>query len=85
MTFQEKLRRLLEDHNRAAFARRVGISATTLNNYALRGTQPLAKKALKIARTLHVEFDWLIDDSRDWPPKWVNKSEPSEMTEAAAA
>ncbi|MEA2707997.1 MAG: hypothetical protein QOF78_598 [Phycisphaerales bacterium] len=83
MTFHEKLRRLMEDRNRSAVARRVGVSVTTFNNYCTRDVQPLAENALRIARALNVSLEWLLDDARGWPPVWTNHE--AQLAESAPA
>ncbi len=75
MIFNEKLRRLLEDRNRVAVARRAGMAATSLGNYLNRGSVPSISIAVRIAHALNVSVGWLVDDSQGWPPAWTNAPE----------
>ncbi|MGE5607686.1 MAG: helix-turn-helix domain-containing protein [Bacillota bacterium] len=72
MNFTEKLRRLTEDRNKAELARKAGLKPTTISDYVSKEYVPRADIALKMARVLEVPVDWLIDDSRDWPPPKAN-------------
>lgn len=71
MTFQEKLRRRVDELglNMARAARLVGLPSTAISAYlAKKDSIPRADIALKIARALDVPLEWLVDDSAEWPP-----------------
>lgn len=73
MTFHDKLRRLVQDMNKSAVARRAGISPQAIDSYVRLGNVPLIDSAVRLARALGVDIAWLIDDERDWPPVRVER------------
>lgn len=77
MTFTQKLARLTEDRHKVRISRRAGLAPTTVSNYLNRGSMPGADVAFRLARALNVSVEWLLDDSQDWPPVWVNAPEPT--------
>lgn len=83
MTFREKLRRLTEDMHKAKVARRAGMGQPQFHEY-LQGVTPRIDTAARIARALHVDVGWLIDDAREWPPVRVETSDPTPASSAAA-
>ncbi|HEX4055989.1 MAG TPA: helix-turn-helix transcriptional regulator [Tepidisphaeraceae bacterium] len=68
MTFQEKLKRLTEDYHRSRLSLRAGLPPNAISDYVNKGHLPSASIALRIAKVLNVSVEWLIDDTRDWPP-----------------
>ena len=68
LTFTEKLKRLMEEQNKAQIARRAGLSPTAIHDYLTRGYMPAADSALRLARALGVGVEWLVDSEQDWPP-----------------
>lgn len=66
MDWQKKIRRLLENQNASALAESVGLHKSAIRDAANSGRMPRADKALKIARALGVDTDWLFDDSLGW-------------------
>lgn len=66
--FRRKLRGLLLGQNIRAIARESGIPRTTLQGLLNSNRQPHASTVQRIARALHVDVGWLLDDSRRWPP-----------------
>lgn len=85
MTFHEKLCRLGETMNKAAISRRAGLPPTAFSSYLAKPeTVPRGDIALRFARALNVDLYWLLDDSRGWPPVWVNHS-ARKRTAATAA
>lgn len=68
MTFAEKLIKLIGEDSRARIARKAALQPSILNNYVNRGSAPMARAALQLARALSVPLDWLIDDAQEWPP-----------------
>jgi transcriptional regulator with XRE-family HTH domain len=72
MNLHEKLERLTEDRNKAAVSRRAGLPMNAMSDYLNKGHRPSVGKVFRIARALFVSVEWLLDDSRGWPPVWVN-------------
>ncbi|HZK80617.1 MAG TPA: helix-turn-helix transcriptional regulator [Humisphaera sp.] len=68
MTFAEKLAKLTEDKRKNVVAERAKIAPRAISDYLSKGTQPGAETALRLARVLRVDVDWLIDEEQDWPP-----------------
>lgn len=71
MNFREKLKLLGGQVNKAEKARSVGLPATMISTYIAKGSIPRGDIALKMARALDVPVDWLLDDSKDFPPPKV--------------
>ena len=67
MTFQRKLKLLMEDRKRGAIAKRVGIHPISLAGYINRGVTPSAEVVVRLARALEVDVGWLIDETRELP------------------
>jgi transcriptional regulator with XRE-family HTH domain len=68
MDFWEKLSKRAEGVNKARVSRAVGLPPNAISSYLAKRSVPRADIALKIARALGVPLDWLLDDSKDWPP-----------------
>lgn len=69
MTFAEKLKRLTEDRIKSVICRRAGLPPTAINDYISKSsTKPSAIYAMRLARALDVDLEWLIDDAQEWPP-----------------
>ncbi len=68
MKLSEKLSALLNGKDRAEVASKCGVTASSLNNYLYRNSEPASSTALKLARALNVPMEWLIDDEQNWPP-----------------
>jgi transcriptional regulator with XRE-family HTH domain len=66
--FTEKLARLTAEGNKTLIAKAAGLPPTAISNYINRGYIPRADTALRIAETLKVPVEWLINDDEDWPP-----------------
>lgn len=85
MTVNEKLSRLGTKLNKAEISRRAGLAPTAYSAYALsKGTIPRADIALRLARSIGVSVEWLIDDRQEWPPVWVNYPDATETATSAA-
>lgn len=69
MTFGEKVARLLSEQQRTQrwLAREVKTSPNTISKVA-NGGDTSYRTALRIARVLEVDANWLLDDNMDWPP-----------------
>lgn len=72
MTFQEKLERLCEDRFKNRVSVRAGLTPTAISTYIAKGYMPRADTALRLARTLGVSLEWLIDETQAWPPVRVD-------------
>jgi transcriptional regulator with XRE-family HTH domain len=71
VTFAEKIVRWIAEKgvSRAALAKTAKIGPSVLNNYVKeRQSSPMAENALRLSRAMQVPLDWLVDNSRDWPP-----------------
>jgi transcriptional regulator with XRE-family HTH domain len=68
MRFAEKLERFTREKNKAKIARAAGLPANAINEYIAKGYTPRADNALALAKALKVPLEWLVDDSRDYPP-----------------
>ena len=69
MTINEKLRALMHDRKMTVIARRAGIKYPSLYQYVNQDAMPGAGTALRIAKAIGVEVEWLLDDTQGWPPK----------------
>ena len=76
MTFTEKLRRLTFAMNKAKVGRAAGLGPNGISAYICKGSIPRGDIAQRLASTLGVSCDWLLDASQDWPP--VRVGEPME-------
>jgi transcriptional regulator with XRE-family HTH domain len=86
MTFSMKLDRLMQDRVQARTAKRAGVSGAAISSYIRGQYGPRAGTAMRLARALNVSFEWLMDDSQDWPPVWSNRPEKDdELARASAA
>ena len=72
MTFHEKLKKLTEDRIKSVMSIRAGLPRMAISNYLAKKQTPSCDVALRIARTLGVSVEWLIDDSRGWPPEYAH-------------
>lgn len=81
MTFREKLARLTDDRKKNKIAARAGMSPAAFYDLLHKNHTPRAATALRVARALGVDLDWLIDDSQDWPP--VGKTSQPQALAAA--
>lgn len=79
MKFAEKLIKLIGTDSRAKIAKRAGLKPTVVNNYVHRGSEPMSRASLALARALNVPLDWLIDDEKDWPPPKVGNPSLQEI------
>jgi transcriptional regulator with XRE-family HTH domain len=70
MTFHEKLERLTEDRKKTVVSRRAGLPDSAVSNYITKLQEPPITIAVRLARVLQVELEWLVDDEREWPPVW---------------
>lgn len=68
MNFKQKILKLTEGRRKSDVARAAGLQATQLNDYTAKGSLPRYDIAVRIARALSVDVEWLLDDSKDWPP-----------------
>lgn len=70
MKLAAKLLYLIEKdgRTRTQIATDASIPLTTLGDYIRRGAEPMSSAALRLARTLRVPLEWLIDDSAELPP-----------------
>lgn len=68
MTISEKITQLIDGRLKSAVAESAGISPSVLSKYINRGSIPPANIALKLAAALDVPLDWLVDDTRGFPP-----------------
>lgn len=68
MNFAEKLSRATEGKNKQRVGVEAGLPPTAISDYISKGHLPRADKLLSLARVLGVPLDFLLDDSRDWPP-----------------
>ncbi|MBE7507778.1 MAG: hypothetical protein HS101_16045 [Planctomycetia bacterium] len=71
MKWHDKLDRLLRDRNVSAISRAVGLHPGRLGTQVALRQMPRADRAVKLARQLGVDTDWLFDDTKDWPPHHV--------------
>lgn len=80
-TIGQKLERLLASQHvsQAAFARRVGVSPATMNDYIRRGAEPMSSIAFRMAGMLRVSADWLLDDAADFPPPAIPDPDAAEQ------
>jgi transcriptional regulator with XRE-family HTH domain len=71
MTFAEKVRNLLKAHrlSQSDLAEALGTSQPQVSRWLEGGTPPRSDYLLKMARTLGVSVDYLIDDEQDEPPQ----------------
>src|SRR5262245_47357824 len=71
MTFTEKVRTLLKAHrlSQSDLAEALGTSQPQVSRWLEGGTPPRSDYLLKMARTLGVPADYLIDDALDEPPR----------------
>lgn len=83
MTITQKLKRLCEDRNRSAVARRAGIRPVILHRCIRTNQKPRYDTAVKIAHAIGVSVDWLLDDAKDWPPIFVNHPDAAGNTPGA--
>lgn len=62
--------RVMHELNRSAFARRVGLSPQTLNNFlGKQGSKPSAALLVGVARAFpDVDARWLLTGEPAWPP-----------------
>lgn len=74
MQFHQKLTRLTEDRIKAVLCKRAGLPATAISNLLAKKQMPSADTAFRIARTLSVSLEWLLDDNADWPPVRIDSS-----------
>jgi len=81
MLFQEKLKRLAADVNKAKVGRAVGLGDTTISTYMAKNSRPRADIALKMARAFSVDFEWLVDDSKEWPPPDDKPTTAADLTD----
>jgi len=75
----EKVERLLAQRgmSAAALARLAGVGQDVISRLRhLDGYEPLASKAVRIARALGVPAEWLFDDEADWPPPEQPEADP---------
>ena len=68
MSFAQKLKRLTSDRHKNKLSLRAGLHATAICDYVSKGSEPSASNALKIAKVLDVDLEWLVDDLSEWPP-----------------
>ncbi len=68
MSYRQKIAKLVDSRSEVELSRRAGLPSHTLNAITKRGREPLARKAIQIARFFEVPADWLFDDSQPWPP-----------------
>jgi transcriptional regulator with XRE-family HTH domain len=61
----------LRVYNKTFFAAEAGISPQTLRN-AMNGSTPGLHTIRAIAATVGVDWAWLADDERGWPPARVS-------------
>lgn len=68
MNWTDKFEALQGRRTYAELERKGGITEGTLSNKVREGTIPLANAAIKIARALDVDVEWLFDDEQGLPP-----------------
>jgi transcriptional regulator with XRE-family HTH domain len=77
MTVKEKLIRLLRLHSKKAVAREAHISEETLRNILRGDSRPHPGTLRCVSHALGIDFGWLADDSKGWPPVRIDQSESS--------
>jgi hypothetical protein len=75
MTFHEKLDRLTEVSNRSKLSRAAGLPLNAISDCIKKRYLPRAGNAAKMARALGVSLDWLLDETRGFPPVRVEEPE----------
>lgn len=83
MTIPEKLKRLAGMMSPTKLSRRTGLGLTSVHSYINGRSIPRADSALALARGLGVDVQWLLDDSRGWPPVWIDEVQEVEKSSAA--
>jgi hypothetical protein len=69
--FHEKLRMVVTENsvNKSKASRDAGLPESTISSYLAKpDSLPRIDIALKLSKVLDVPFEWLADDSQDWPP-----------------
>lgn len=75
MEWYEKLERLMADRNVSAVSRAVGLHPQRLGTQIALRQMPRADRAVRLARQLGVDCDWLFDAGLGWPPRQVEVGE----------
>jgi transcriptional regulator with XRE-family HTH domain len=68
MDFFEKITKLVQLKNKSELSRLAGLPPTAIDAIINKRREPLATKAIRVARALDVPAEWLFDDRADWPP-----------------
>ena len=75
MTIHEKLERITRYSNRSALSRAAGLGPTTLSMILARRSEITVSTAVKLAKTLGVDLNWLVNPEAGWPPVRVEEPE----------
>ncbi len=68
MTLGEKIRRILHEQKRSQYwlAKAAGLSENTISNVVCGHSEPSYRRAMRMARALGEDADWLLDDDKGW-------------------
>lgn len=81
MDVTEKLIKLTADRGKAQVAKAAGLPKSAISNYIAKRQMPRGDNALAIARALDVPLDWLVDNTRDWPPPKAELDSPAMLSD----
>lgn len=84
MVLREKLGRLLKPYRLDMVATAAGVHVATLHNI-LKGKGARVETVRALAQALGVEFTWLVDDVKPWPPVRTDERGIDRLAESAAA
>jgi hypothetical protein len=83
MLLKDKIERLTRTHNLTALAKEAHISLSTLRSIIAGTNEPSRRTIKALSSQLMIDYAWLSDDSKNWPPVRIVEPDHAEPAHAA--